>query len=170
MTAKMCAVPGCVRAARSRGWCPPHYLRWHRHGDVQAHIPIGRFKKHPDFCPVEGCGLPVRTGRGYCSGHQSRLDRHGDLQPDLPLGWRTQAVESETKGPDPDEVRRVYSNAIDVWRLGSPAWEACHRLGVRPRRVSAWAYDHLPDTDSDKGEVVAAFYAAHHYMPEETDD
>lgn len=29
---KLCAVEGCDRNARTRGWCPLHYERWRRHG------------------------------------------------------------------------------------------------------------------------------------------
>ena len=31
-----CAVTGCTRSARARGWCNAHYLRWQRHGDPLA--------------------------------------------------------------------------------------------------------------------------------------
>lgn len=41
MTAQ-CAVEGCGRAPRYRGWCPTHYARWQRYGDVRAHLPIGK--------------------------------------------------------------------------------------------------------------------------------
>jgi hypothetical protein len=168
MRTKTCSVPTCDRDARVRGWCKTHYNRWKRHGDVRPDVPLRQPK--PDHCTVDGCYRPVAR-KGLCWTHAKRLKKYGDVQAHIPI--RVWVPQSEQEAParlDREAVRRSYEDAIDVWRLGSPAWEACHRLGVRPRRVSAWAYDHLPDTDPDKGEVVAAFYAAHHYMPEETDD
>lgn len=29
----LCAVSGCDKPVRNRGWCNSHYLRWRRHGD-----------------------------------------------------------------------------------------------------------------------------------------
>jgi hypothetical protein len=34
--ANVCAVEGCGKPARTRGWCFTHYNRWWRHGDVGA--------------------------------------------------------------------------------------------------------------------------------------
>lgn len=31
-----CAIEGCGRKVRSRGWCNAHYLRWYFHGDPNA--------------------------------------------------------------------------------------------------------------------------------------
>jgi hypothetical protein len=33
VTERTCAVEGCERKAKSRGWCQPHYTRWYRYGD-----------------------------------------------------------------------------------------------------------------------------------------
>ena len=30
---KECSVDGCGKRAVTRGWCHPHYQRWHKHGD-----------------------------------------------------------------------------------------------------------------------------------------
>lgn len=35
-----CAVEGCESPVKARGWCEPHYLRWHRTGSVRAHEPL----------------------------------------------------------------------------------------------------------------------------------
>lgn len=31
-----CSIQDCDKPARTRGWCQPHYVRWHRHGDPLA--------------------------------------------------------------------------------------------------------------------------------------
>lgn len=36
-----CAVDGCTKPARKRGWCSTHYTRWFRHGDPEALV-VGR--------------------------------------------------------------------------------------------------------------------------------
>ena len=30
-----CSVDGCEKAAKSRGWCIPHYKKWYKHGDPE---------------------------------------------------------------------------------------------------------------------------------------
>ena len=54
----MCAVDGCVRPAKARGWCKAHYARWHRYGDP-VWVPVPP--------PVDRAALfyaKVRKGRG----------------------------------------------------------------------------------------------------------
>lgn len=80
---KRCAVQGCYRPVKERGWCHGHYLRWHRRGDVQAEIPLGR-RRQPEICMVEGCGRDTNT-RGLCRAHAKRVEKHGDARPDVPV-------------------------------------------------------------------------------------
>jgi hypothetical protein len=40
MTPPGCTVGGCDRAHYGRGYCRPHYVRWSRHGDPRAEVPI----------------------------------------------------------------------------------------------------------------------------------
>ena len=37
----MCAVEGCARQRRARGWCEFHYRHWLRNGDPLVALPIG---------------------------------------------------------------------------------------------------------------------------------
>ncbi len=80
MSEHTCSVPGCARSASARGWCVPHYSRWHKCGDVKADLPIrARRKPEPDAtCEIDGCPKP-RYARGLCGMHDSRLRRHGDV-------------------------------------------------------------------------------------------
>jgi hypothetical protein len=41
MAERTCAVPGCERSIRARGWCERHYSRWRTTGDLRADVPIG---------------------------------------------------------------------------------------------------------------------------------
>ncbi len=36
MPTQQCAINGCVKPAKSKGWCGMHYARWQRHGDPMA--------------------------------------------------------------------------------------------------------------------------------------
>lgn len=51
-TSPSCAVAGCDRPSRTRGWCGAHFERLRSKGDVLAHIPLrltGRATKcHPE--------------------------------------------------------------------------------------------------------------------------
>ena len=37
---RTCAVDSCGRPHLARGWCRAHYLRWQRHGDPRADVPV----------------------------------------------------------------------------------------------------------------------------------
>lgn len=38
---RICSIEACDRSIEARGWCKAHYGRWKKHGDVQAHKPLG---------------------------------------------------------------------------------------------------------------------------------
>jgi hypothetical protein len=42
MTRPDCTVGGCGRSWYGRGYCRAHYVRWRRHGDPRAAVPIRR--------------------------------------------------------------------------------------------------------------------------------
>lgn len=68
-----CAVDGCDRKARSRGWCMMHWKRWRRHGDPTYLVP----RPTPSSCAIEGCDAQAHC-RGWCEKHYTRWLRHGD--------------------------------------------------------------------------------------------
>lgn len=83
-----CAVDGCDRSGRLvRGWCPMHYSRWRRHGDVHAYA---RPTYSDEYCSVDGCDKPALS-RGWCTGHYGRWRTKGDVQADTPLQKRNPA-------------------------------------------------------------------------------
>lgn len=78
---RACAVEDCERPSRARGWCMPHYQRWHRHGDPVATPP----RYQPKTCTIDGCD-EEHHALGWCRLHWRRArDHDGDPQPDRPL-------------------------------------------------------------------------------------
>lgn len=71
---KKCAVDGCNKPSKCRGWCGTHYTRWARTGS-----PIGlkRIIYGDIECPIEGCKEKVREN-GMCAKHAQRVRRYGD--------------------------------------------------------------------------------------------
>lgn len=62
-----CTVPDCPNRIRYGRICDTHRHRLARHGDVQAHVPIGRWGKprKEDQCRTDGC-QKRRGESGYC--------------------------------------------------------------------------------------------------------
>lgn len=74
MTEPTCAVNGCDRPSRTRGWCNAHYLKWYRTGDPEYQRPA-RVKP---ACSVDGCLRPAHS-RGWCKTHYLRWWSKSDL-------------------------------------------------------------------------------------------
>lgn len=68
---QQCAVEGCDRERRARGWCHKHYVRWWKYGD-----PAAPRKNARQPCAVTGCGQ-TRYGHGLCSWHYHKALRAG---------------------------------------------------------------------------------------------
>jgi hypothetical protein len=84
--AARCAVPGCDREARRRGWCLAHVERWRGaaapdpaswQATEQAQLPLG---PPPATCAVATCGRETRGGP-FCGGHVQRWRSAG--KPDI---------------------------------------------------------------------------------------
>lgn len=65
-----CAVSGCTKIEKSRGWCDRHYRFWRLRGDP-CWVPDPR-----PLCAADGCER-VATYSGYCIGHSVRVKRTG---------------------------------------------------------------------------------------------
>lgn len=74
---KLCAVDGCDKEARQKGWCYAHYGRWYRNGSPHVMRRATPNPHPPKTCIIEGCGKP-HNSHGYCTAHYNRLRRHGD--------------------------------------------------------------------------------------------
>lgn len=89
VTERTCSVESCTKPARTRGWCPAHYQRWRKTGDVQAHIPLATQapagQRAP--CRVDGCDR-ISDAHGYCDPHVRRVRVHGDPLAHIPIAPR----------------------------------------------------------------------------------
>lgn len=92
MSKKPCSVEGCERSAKARGWCPPHYMRWKRHGDPLGMVDSPLYKRDRT-CSIDGCEEPHRA-RGWCTTHHQAWVKHGDpaYQRDHPIYRDPQAA------------------------------------------------------------------------------
>ena len=73
-SAALCAVSGCDKAARRRGWCAMHYARWSRTGDPG---PAGPLPSRTPRCRIDGCERD-HYAKGLCQLHYQRVRRNGD--------------------------------------------------------------------------------------------
>jgi len=71
---EFCAVDGCERKHKARGYCDTHYMMWKRGAEITSIKSRNRIK--PDCCIENGCTDPVKA-KGLCKTHYQRLLRHG---------------------------------------------------------------------------------------------
>jgi hypothetical protein len=110
----ICAVEGCDREVRARGWCNMHYARWYRHGDPLALRPKpGKFHLVPYLDEMDDYGHtfdPVD-------------ERHGTLNGYVNLGCRCAPCREANT-----ERHRQYMNAsperLEKHRLRQQAYRA----------------------------------------------
>jgi hypothetical protein len=118
-TRSLCAVPGCEKFSKTRGWCSAHYERWRRNGFPG---PAGDARVHPKtICSVRDCS-DITITRGWCSKHLERWRHHGD-----PV-----AIVRKYDGGR----RRRSDGYVDVWEPGHPLARADGY--VAEHRKMAW--------------------------------
>ena len=61
-----CAIDGCNKKVKARGWCGMHYKRWTDSGTTYLQKPFG--------CNVVGCKLPHKS-KGFCRSHYETAKR-----------------------------------------------------------------------------------------------
>ena len=132
-----CAVEGCDRNSRSRGWCPMHYGRWRKYGDPTI------IQRQPR--PVDAkCSIPECEGefygRGWCNMHYNRWRNHGD-----PL---TNLLPNRVKGATLEErfwskVKKTDTCWVWIARVGTHGYGEFNIDGVArlAHRVSS-VFDH----------------------------
>lgn len=104
----VCAVAGCGRPEKSRGWCKGHYERWRLRGDVGVDRPLP--ERRPvttaaQSCRIPGCDRPTGVSgaaRGWCRVHYGRWHRLGD--PLAGGSYRAASLEPRTRVDGPCSV------------------------------------------------------------------
>ena len=107
-TAKLCAVEGCERPVRKRGWCGTHYQRWRRSG--------GRRRADHTYSPPDvQDAAPVRELR-------RELAQLRDAGAPFDVAW---TISVEIIGPDLAPWSDALTWAHADWRAAY-----CRELGV----------------------------------------
>ena len=135
MAQTTCTADGCDLAARKRGWCNKHYIRWYVHGDPNYERPTYT------QCQVEACTTHPRSATvGLCEKHYYRIRRHGDA-----------AVVIDTRLPDVRYRAAHWRTQVD---RGAATGYPCTDCG---RQAEHWSYDHTdPDErTSDTGQAYS---------------
>lgn len=86
-TAMKCAIDGCQKLTKARGWCAMHYARWQRRGDTGDYAPevTPRAPKEllegvgHSHCIVGDCKRPRRSTWGLCRLHSERKRTGRDI-------------------------------------------------------------------------------------------
>jgi hypothetical protein len=151
---KKCAIEGCNRDAKERGWCHGHYQRWKARGDVRADRPLGR--KTEGTCATEGCERSIYA-RGLCSPHYRRLIQHGTDRAEEPLrpptsdrhihhGYYVVCVPPEMRHLTNGETSCLEHRYVMAQMLGRALYadESVHhkngdRLDNRPENLELWS-------------------------------
>jgi hypothetical protein len=119
-----CAVDGCLRPRRQRGWCTGHATRWRAQGPDPAEFTATTnpaFHGHAPLlpCVVPRCGFG-RQAHSLCPKHYHRWLRVG--RPPRP-GWVAEASTVHPSGPPPGPCRIVR---CPLWTHAGSAWCVQH--------------------------------------------
>lgn len=77
-TSRICAIPGCGKDAKTRGFCITHYQSARRLGQIAIRPSKGR----TGICSISGCNR-AHLSRGYCQMHYQRA-KLGNVALDAP--------------------------------------------------------------------------------------
>lgn len=132
MANRTCSIDGCETAAKSRGWCQKHYMRWYKSGTTE--LPE---KPPQEFCPADDCDRPVRA-RGWCNTHYMRWLNHGDVAADTPV------IDMKPGTPLERLMRRVVVDGNGCWiyggKLMNTGYGSIHVDGV-PTLTHRFSYE-----------------------------
>lgn len=149
----MCSIEGCLKPAKTRGWCSAHYEYWRRNGHPGE--AGDRRKREREFkpCSIEGCGRQAKS-RGFCEMHYARWRTHGD-----PLKALRVRPGDPAKPLRKRERRRLRGDGyIAIW---NPTHPLAHKDGyVAEHRMVAW----------DNGILTDPSRQVHHINHDKTDN
>jgi hypothetical protein len=135
-----CAVDGCDKRSRNRGWCSGHYERWRLTGDVQADVPL-RMPARPyppgAKCAIEGCE-DRPSSRNWCEKHYEQWRRFGDpLFARKVIGDDLETLEANVdRSTDPDACH-LWTGRLSPdgygWAKKDGSWTLAH--------IAAWEFE-----------------------------
>lgn len=141
MPDRICAIEGCGRKAKCRGWCDTHYARWHRGTPMDA--PITRQKRERGPCRVDGCESPESATR-LCQHHYNRNRRYGD-----PLLGPPRAVKFNSTE---ERFWSMVDKSSDCWVwTGATFWDGYGTFIIKKRQYRAhrlayeWTNGEIPE-------------------------
>lgn len=136
-----CSVATCHDTAVKRGWCNAHYLRWHRHGDVNAPV-------HPSLhnkSVMERFWTAVDTS-GTCHVWTRYRDPHGygQVRFNGRLAQAHRVAWELAQGPIPTDLQVLHRCdnppccRVDHLFLGDPAANV-QDMDAKGRRGNYWS-------------------------------
>lgn len=187
MAKGMCTIDGCQNAAKTRGWCNKHYLRWWATGSTELKV-----RERTPPCSVDGCES-VTEARGWCAKHYTRWRHHGSPmallnrdqedaippcriegceKPMLARGWCGKHYARWMRTGDPNEIRAKGPERSDMVGNGRAhgrvrqdrGWASTHQCVDCDETAAHWSYDHADPNEltSDKGPYSLDVW---HYQP-----
>jgi hypothetical protein len=135
-----CAVDGCDKRSRNRGWCSGHYERWRLTGDVQADVPLRMLARpYPPGakCAIEGCE-DRPSSRNWCEKHYEQWRRFGDpLFARKVIGDDLETLEANVdRSTDPDACH-LWTGRLSPdgygWAKKDGSWTLAH--------IAAWEFE-----------------------------
>lgn len=132
---KICAVEGCGREVRGRGYCEMHYMRLHRHGSVDAGRPdwYGTKSSHPMYITWVAAKREKKLCDAWRDDFWKFLD---DISP-IPEGsWRLRRVDASL----PYSKENIFWKQVVISRAKSES-----ESSYQKRRREAKLYVESPE-------------------------
>lgn len=117
----VCAIGGCVTAAKSRGWCNKHYLRWFHRGDPQALCPVRSSLPGPNHSSWRGDNV------GFRAVHDRLVAAFGKASRQDCVDCGSAAREWSYRGGAPDEQASTQGPFTTDLTYYDPRCVRCHR-------------------------------------------
>lgn len=132
-TMKICAVAGCDRQPKARGWCSLHYGRWQNHGTTEAlRVRTDIAHQLTDAQHAERLAL-------YRSGlNDAAIAERVGVTKGTVTSWRNRnrlPTHSPMRGPKREER---FTIRMELWKQGLSETEIAEALGENRKTIAEW--------------------------------